>query len=103
MPGNRLRSGFWWGSAVVVSVQGAFGVAAIFLLNFQCTPHAAIWDFTIPDARCIPLNPLQLLSNSIHIASDVAILLLPQRTIWNLNMSTKRRVGVVIVFGLGTL
>lgn len=78
-------------------------VASIFLLSFQCTPHEAIWDFTIPDAKCIPLNSLQLLSSSIHIFSDMAILILPQKLVCDLNMSTKRRIGVAIVFGSGAL
>jgi hypothetical protein len=46
---------------------------------------------------------LQLLSANIHIFSDVAIFLLPQKIIWNLNMSLQRRLGIEVVFGLGAL
>lgn len=34
--------------------------------------------FTIANIRCTLLDSLQLLSHSIHMCSDVAILLLPQ-------------------------
>lgn len=101
--GDHYHNYFWWGSTIVIFTQAAFCVAAIFLLSFQCTPREAIWDFTIADAKCIPLNSLQLLSRSIHIVSDVAILLLPQKIIWGLNLSQKRRIGVSIVFALGAL
>ncbi|CAJ2512966.1 Uu.00g010850.m01.CDS01 [Anthostomella pinea] len=100
---DGTRGYFWWGSMAIVGLQGAFGIAAIFLLNFQCTPHQAIWDFTIADKTCIPLNTLQLLSASIHLFSDVAIFILPQKIIWELRMSIQKRLGVAIVFSLGAL
>ncbi|KAI1847096.1 hypothetical protein JX266_006971 [Neoarthrinium moseri] len=81
----------------------AFGFAAIFLLNFQCVPHEAIWDFTIKEKTCLPLNPLQLTSATIHLISDIAIFILPQKIIWSLNMSLRKRFGVAIVFSLGAL
>jgi hypothetical protein len=101
--GTERSNYFWWCSMTVIAVQAAFGFAAIFLLNFQCIPHEAIWDFTITDKTCLPLNALQLTSATIHLVSDVAIFLLPQKIIWTLNMSLRKRLGVAVVFSLGAL
>ncbi|KAF2997010.1 hypothetical protein E8E14_004206 [Neopestalotiopsis sp. 37M] len=101
--GTERSNYFWWCSMTVIAVQAAFGFAAIFLLNFQCIPHEAIWDFTITDKACLPLNALQLTSATIHLVSDVAIFLLPQKIIWTLNMSLRKRLGVAVVFSLGAL
>lgn len=103
LPGTRATSGFWWAASAIAALQAAFGVAAIFLLCFQCRPIAAIWDFTIPGRVCLPLNPLQLTSGLVHLVSDVAIFLLPQRSIWRLNLSRRRRLGLAVVFSLGAL
>ncbi|KAH9893054.1 hypothetical protein F4778DRAFT_749438 [Xylariomycetidae sp. FL2044] len=97
------RGYFFWGCVAVITLQTGFGIAAIFLLNFQCLPHEAIWDITIVDKKCLDLNTLQLLSASIHLVSDVAIFLLPQKIIWTLHMSVQKRLGVAVVFGLGAL
>ena len=103
LPGTHATSGFWWAAAAVAALQAAFGVAAIFLLFFQCRPLAAIWDFTIAGRTCLPLNAIQLASGLVHLVSDVAIFLLPQRVIWNLNLSRQRRLGLAVVFSLGAL
>lgn len=101
--GTERSSYFWWCSTTVIMAQACFGAAAIFLLNFQCVPHKAIWDFTITKKTCLPLNALQLTSATIHLVSDVTIFLLPQRIIWTLNMSLRKRLGVAVVFSLGAL
>lgn len=44
-----------------------------------------------------------LASASMNVVIDVIILLLPQRVIWNLNMSFEKKLGVSIVFSLGIL
>ncbi|KAI1337555.1 hypothetical protein F5Y15DRAFT_425598 [Xylariaceae sp. FL0016] len=101
--GGQWRSLFWWGASSIIALQGAFLIAAIFLLSFQCIPHEAIWDFTITDKTCLPLNPLQLTSSTVHIVSDIGIFILPQKIIWGLSLSWRKKLGVAAVFGLGAL
>lgn len=101
--GSVTKNAFWWGCVILSFVQISAAVATIIALNLQCIPHQAIWDFTIADARCFKLYNLQVSSASIQLASDVGILLLPQRVIWTLKMSWKKRMGISVVFGLGLL
>ncbi len=86
----------------MISVQVAAGVGIVVAMNFQCIPHAASWDFTI-QGKCYPLYSLQLSSGIIYLISDIVMFCLPQRTIWGLQMSLQRKMGVSIVFGLGLL
>lgn len=101
--GLRTRNAFWWGCAIISFIQIGAAIATIIALNLQCIPHAAIWDFTIPNAKCFKLYNLQVSSASIQLISDVGMLLLPQRVIWTLKMSWQKRMGVSVIFGLGVL
>ncbi|KAK4033182.1 hypothetical protein C8A01DRAFT_50195 [Parachaetomium inaequale] len=101
--GSVTKTAFWWGCVIVSFVQIGAAVATIIALNLQCIPHQAIWDFTIPNARCFKLYNLQVSSASIQLASDICMILLPQRVIWTLKMSWQKRMGVSVIFGLGVL
>lgn len=54
-------------------------------------------------AKCIDLTTLQKLSASVHLITDVVIFLLPQKVIFDLNMSIQKRLGLAVVFSLGLL
>jgi hypothetical protein len=101
--GSTTKNAFWWGCVVISFVQIGAAVATIIALNLQCIPHQAIWDFTIPNPKCFKLYHLQVSSATIQLVSDVAIFLLPQRVIWTLKMSWRKRLGVSVIFGLGLL
>lgn len=101
--GNRLASPFWWGCVSVMALQVVWAVACVVLLNVQCSPHEAIWKVYMPRELCFNLVPVQLTSGAVQLASDVVMLLLPQRTIWELKLSWQKRLGVSVIFGLGIL
>ncbi|KAF7558193.1 hypothetical protein G7Z17_g19 [Cylindrodendrum hubeiense] len=100
LPGSKAKSVFFWGCVVVIFIQITANIAIVVALNMQCTPHSAIWDFTI-ESKCWELFKLQVASASIHLICDVAIFLLPQRMIWTLKMTWRKRLGISIIFGLG--
>lgn len=88
----------------VVFLQALFLPVIIVLLNVQCIPHEAIWDSRLQaTAKCIPLPTLQKMSASIHLISDVVIMILPQKIIYDLNLSWQKKLGLAFVFGLGVL
>lgn len=102
-PHERWRDPVFLAGALVAFVQGAFGLAAVFILQFECAPREAIWNKLLSDYKCIDLGPLQNLSASIHLISDIVIFVLPQKMIWRLHMNLKKRIGVGLLFGLGLL
>lgn len=101
--GNRLKSPFWWGCVSIIVLQCVWGVVCVILLNVQCTPHEAIWKVYMPRDLCYNLVPVQLTSGAVQLFSDVVMLALPQKTIWTLNLSWQKKLGVSVVFGLGIL
>ena len=102
VPGDRYNSVFWWGCTAIISLQVVWGIACIILLNMQCVPHAAIWEFYLP-SKCYDLTKVMLTSASVQVFSDFCMVLLPQKVIWSLHMNWQKKLGVAVIFGVGIL
>ncbi|CAI0648515.1 unnamed protein product [Colletotrichum noveboracense] len=100
--GDKRKSVFWWCCMGVVGFQCLWGILCIILLNMQCTPHNAIWEFYVP-SKCFALPKVMLTSASVQVATDIVTVLLPQRIIWGLQMNLQRKIGISIIFGVGIL
>lgn len=96
------RNFFWYTCLFLILLQALFGVAVVIALNLVCVPYEAIYDFTIA-GTCINKHTLEVTSATIHLFTDVTMVFLPQRVIWSLRMSLRKKLGVSIVFGLGLL
>ncbi|KAI0179003.1 hypothetical protein GGR52DRAFT_569909 [Hypoxylon sp. FL1284] len=94
------RTAFLYVCYAVIFVQACAMVAFVFALCFVCVPYAKIWDITLP-GHCIKKLNIDIAAAAVHLTSDLVILILPQRTIWTLQMSLKKRLGVSIFFSLG--
>ncbi|KAE8391182.1 hypothetical protein BDV23DRAFT_171776 [Aspergillus alliaceus] len=99
---DRPKSFFWWGCTIVSFIQCLWGVLCITLLNTQCRPHRAIWEFYLP-SKCYSLPDVMLCSASVQVISDVTMFLLPQKMIWGLQMSWQKKLGISVIFGVGIL
>lgn len=89
---------------LVISLQVTWGIACIILLNMQCTPHNAIWEFYLQTPEnCYSLPKVMLTSASVQVFSDWTMVLLPQKVIWSLNMNWQRKVGISVLFAVGFL
>ena len=102
VPADPLHNVFWWGSVVLSAVQCIWGIACITLLNMQCRPHRAIWEFYLP-SECYSLPSVMLASATTQVVTDLFMMLLPQRIIWSLNLNWQRRAAISVVFGVGAL
>ncbi|KAF7553046.1 hypothetical protein G7Z17_g3902 [Cylindrodendrum hubeiense] len=100
VPVDRYKSAFWWGCMIVIAIQCIWGVVCIVLLNMQCVPHNAIWEFYVP-SKCYSLPKVMLSSASVQVITDFAIVLLPQKIIWGLHMNWQKKLGVSVIFGVG--
>ncbi|KAM3079650.1 hypothetical protein ACMFMG_006063 [Clarireedia jacksonii] len=73
-----------------------------FIVNFaECKPFAANWDATIP-AKCIDRNAFYIWTSIPNIATDVAILVLPMRVVWNLHATRRTKILLTITFAVGS-
>ncbi|KAI0894280.1 hypothetical protein F4806DRAFT_472682 [Annulohypoxylon nitens] len=96
------RNAFWWIAHIALCINFTFYSAAIIVENLSCIPHERIWDRSIPGA-CFDSRPLDVTSAAISLFLDLTILILPQRVIWSLQLSMKRKLGVAAVFTVGLI
>ena len=99
---DKTRNVFWIGSWIVIILQCIWGVICILLLSVECRPHDPIWRSDLP-SKCYTLPDIMLTSSTIQVVSDIAMLVLPQRMVWKLQMSRAKKTGVSIIFGVGVL
>ncbi|KAG8157419.1 hypothetical protein KVR01_012803 [Diaporthe batatas] len=84
-----------WGNII-------YYVSGTFLEIFRCWPRQKIWDPLFEGGSC----PIDIAANNfasalINLASDIAILLLPQWIIWKLHVSKSKRIGISLLFVIG--
>lgn len=75
-------------------------IAAFLVITLQCRPISSWWG---EPYLCSTSNAVSIGIGVVDIVSDVCTLLLPQRSIWRLKMSSKRRLGLSLVFLVGIL
>ncbi|KAI3326186.1 hypothetical protein HD806DRAFT_532838 [Xylariaceae sp. AK1471] len=101
VPG-KTRNAFYWTCHAVAVLNALYYTANIIVENVSCTPKAYWWDKSLT-GHCLNGTVLALTSATVNLAFDIIVLILPQRVIWTLNMSTSRRLGVSVIFVIGLL
>lgn len=92
---------FWFLQAFLL-VNLLYFTATVFITTFQCTPRAKIWNATLP-GTCLNYQAFILVTGVFNIITDALLLEFPIISIWNLQMSKKRKLGVSAVFVVGSL
>ena len=96
----RLERKVCW---VVMAYLVSNCVAWLISAQFECIPLAYAWDKSIKGGHCFNQDLWYELSTPPNIVADVAIMLLPSRTIWNLQVSSAQRSTITIVFLTGSM
>jgi len=100
-PGTRVRR-LMWGTAVVTVLYGlVFAVVAI----FQCQPISYFWtnwDGLHP-GTCLNMQAIAWMNAGIGISIDIWMLAIPLHQIRHLNLHWKKKIGVALMFCVGTL
>jgi hypothetical protein len=96
----RERNAFFRACIAVMVINVVYYVTVIFVSVFACTPYARNFDKTIP-GRCVDIGAVNLSAAIINFILDAIILALPQKIIWTLNMSSKRKIGISVIFAIG--
>ncbi|KAI0904653.1 hypothetical protein F4823DRAFT_633807 [Ustulina deusta] len=94
------RNLFFWCAHVLLWVNARFYLSAIVVIIVSYVPQENDWNKLL---RGIDDIPLDIASSAVNFLIDISILLLPERVIWRLNMSSKNKAGVLAIFGLGVL
>ncbi|KAI0861224.1 hypothetical protein F4860DRAFT_476338 [Xylaria cubensis] len=96
------RNFVFWTSHLVIWLNVVFYFISLVLTNIACTPYERSWNKLLPGS-CTRSDTAKtnLASAVINFVSDIIIFIIPQRTIWNLQMPLKKRLGVSVVFAVG--
>ncbi|KAI1142129.1 hypothetical protein F5Y05DRAFT_369788 [Hypoxylon sp. FL0543] len=98
------RDLIFWASHLLIWINVATCIANIIIYNVACTPHEYLWNKFI-DGSCsrIDTGKDSIAMSAFNLITDVLIFLIPQKAIWNLQMSTKRKVGISVTFAVGII
>ncbi|KAI9883385.1 MAG: hypothetical protein M1823_004853 [Watsoniomyces obsoletus] len=78
-------------------------ILSVFLWAFQCQPISQAWTRTAV-ARCRFLNTdINLMTVVFNLTTDVILLVMPFWVLFQLHTSTRRKVGLAMVFLVGTV
>ncbi|TGJ87739.1 hypothetical protein E0Z10_g1066 [Xylaria hypoxylon] len=97
------RTAFNWTCYIVAAINILLYLGSILTDSVSCHPREYWWDQTIVGGHCADTKKLPIVTGTLNAIIDLFILLLPQGIIWRLQMSTRKRLGVSIVFLVGTI
>jgi hypothetical protein len=90
-------------SYILITILGLWALAGVFEIAFLCKPFAYNWDSSIKGGHCgnreIPFK----VTGAINVVTDFLTMALPIPQIIHLQLPVKRKLGLVVIFGLGTL
>lgn len=99
---NRGYKIFIW-CFIVIIVTTNIATAAIVLP--ECTPLAKLWDPLLPGTCWAKGTSVIVgrLNGGISVACDAICSLLPAYFLYSIQLSTKTKIGVCVIMGLGLL
>ncbi|KAJ6087661.1 hypothetical protein N7467_006575 [Penicillium canescens] len=94
---------FRWSCYIGFGLITAWGLAYLFATIFQCKPIASFWDMTIKNPQCLDKKGLWMSYSLINIGFDLAIIALPIYPLSRLRLQRIKKIGLLVVFGMGAL
>ena len=85
---------------VLMVALGIFYGVTTFFKIFECQPRAKIFNMHLP-GHCFNVGTILKTSGAFNTTSDFLILLLPVKAVYKLQMSSQRKIVVVLVFTFG--
>ncbi|KAL8798993.1 MAG: hypothetical protein Q9182_006227 [Xanthomendoza sp. 2 TL-2023] len=92
----------WWTTMAIVL---AYSLVLFVVFLTQCSPHAinTLWLEPATCRQAAGYSKLKgpTIGGFVNVAVDILVLLLPIRIVWILQMQTKRKILVCLLFALG--
>ena len=77
-----------------------FYLATTLVKIWECSPRQRIWNKSV-EGTCINIPALLDASGICNTLTDLIILFMPIQAVWHLKTTTRRKIGVVLVFSVG--
>ena len=100
-PSRKTSKFMFWTGHSLIWTNLAFYISAFFVDLFRCAPIKNAWK--VPQVDCMRGEVLWTVSAAFNAISDVLILFLPLRAIWELHLAPRRKIGVSAVFATGIM
>lgn len=98
------RNYFFWISHITIGIILIWNIVGFILFNVRCTPYSGNWDPLAAGLFCrFDIAQQSVGSAVVNVVFDLVPLLLPQKIIWGLNASWKKKSGVSLIFLVGLL
>lgn len=97
----KTKDMIYWGIHTVIWLNLAYYLAGVFVEAFLCNPREKYWNVLLDTGHCYNRDAINIVSGIINTVSDFAILLLPQKVIWKLQIPLKRKLAVSAIFLIG--
>lgn len=94
--------GFATAARLIAAVCCAWAIACLLGAIFTCNPIRGFWDQSVP-STCLDSSKFFIGNAAPNIATDIAILCLPIREVWRLQMSARTKMVVSGFFLAGAL
>lgn len=98
---NRERWYQWaiW-TTMMITVGSNIGI--LFSIAFACRPIAMAYDITITEGSCIDRPAVFKATAAFGIITDVLIFAIPIPMVLGLHLSTRKKAGLLVLFGIGS-
>lgn len=91
---------------IVCLIVTSTGIAIFFSLAFQCSPVSGYWTnwslSAAEKAKCIEQYAVLSAGSALSICEYVIILILPISRLWKLQLSTRKKINVCLMFSMGS-
>lgn len=77
-------------------------ISILMVMILDCVPFDKDWDVSLK-GNCVDAGTFVIASGSISIVTDAVNIALPICVFVNLDMSLRRRLGLLLIFSLGVL
>ena len=84
-------------------ICGLFWVYDILVAFLICHPLAYNWNLSIPGGHCANEVAAYIAAHSINLSIDISLAVLPMPILWRLQMATRKKVEISVMFSLGLL
>ena len=93
---------FYLAVVAVGSVLLVWWMVAFIMGIVNCLPVQSFWNKSIP-GHCINFENYSIGYAVVNISTDVIILTLPMRVVWNLQLPKGQKIALTFIFLLGSL
>ncbi|KAK3324969.1 hypothetical protein B0H66DRAFT_587829 [Apodospora peruviana] len=97
---GQSRNAVFWALHVLLFLNAAYYLSAVFTFMFQCIPREKTWNRLL-EGQCIDVAAATVVSGAVNLFLDLGILVVPIWAIFHLQLPMKRKLGISAVFGVG--